>query len=158
MKKIVNKTIKKPKEHFLGGNYATVSVDKLGGKDGGKYDEKGNSSHYQAQFMEFVRDQERKYGTIVALLVCQSNVDKYNQRAGVKEGVPAEKDLTKRDWYFKAMLHFKKKVEGMKKGINRVEGRNNYVNLPEEVFDLLRAEIEVKSFQYVPLSLAIEQK
>lgn len=41
-----------------------IKEDKLGGKDGGKYDEKGNSSHYQTQFMEFVRDQERKYGTL----------------------------------------------------------------------------------------------
>jgi len=134
-----------------------IKEDKLGGKDGGKYDEKGNSSHYQTQFMEFVRDQERKYGTIVAMLVCQSNVDKYNQRAGVKGGVPAEKDLTKRDWYFKAMIHFKKKVEGYKNGISIVDNRNQYVRMPEEVIDLLKAELNLNDkSNYVPLSVAIE--
>jgi hypothetical protein len=71
--------------------------EKIKSTDGGKYDDKGNSSHYQSQFMEFIRDIERKYGTIVALLVCQSNVDKYNQRAGLKEGVSVDKDITKRN-------------------------------------------------------------
>jgi len=133
--------------------------DKLGGKDGGVYDEKGNSSHYQSQFMEFVRDQERKYGTIIALIVCQSNVDKYNQRAGVKAGVPAEKDLAKRNWYFKAMQHFKKKVDAMK-AFENVPGKNKYVSMPEEVIDLLKAELggSLKDYpEYVPLSVAIEQ-
>jgi hypothetical protein len=147
-----------------------IKEDKLGGQDGGKYDEKGNSSHYQSQFMEFVRDQERKYGTIVALLVCQSNVDKYNQRAGVKEGVPASKDLQKRDWYFKATQHFMKKVQCKidysryiteRELSEKLTGRNNYVSLPEEVIDLLRAEffyLLSEYRNYVPLSVAIEQK
>lgn len=123
-------------------------LDKMNAEDGGKYDDKGNSSHYQSQFMEFIRDQERKYGTIVAMIVCQSNVDKYNQRAGLKEGVPAEKDLTKRDWYLKAFNHFKKKVEG------DTEGRNSYVPVAEEIMDLF-SNAEPK---YVPLSIAIEKK
>lgn len=131
--------------------------DQLGGKDGGVYDNKGNSSHYQSQFMEFVRDQERKYGTIIAMLVCQSNVDKYNQRAGVKEGVPAYKDLTKRDWYFKAMLHFKKKVEAMRQHNRNPEGRNDYVHLPEEVIDLLKVEFPITTPDYIPLSICIEK-
>jgi hypothetical protein len=130
-------------------NYAVAST-MLGAfsQDGGKYDNKGNSSHYQSQFMEFVLDQERKYGTIVAMIICQSNVDKYNQRAGLKEGVPAEKDLTKRDWYLKAFNHFKKKVEG------DTEGRNSYVPVAEEIIDLF-SNAEPK---YVPLSIAIEKK
>jgi len=128
-------------------------------EDGGKYDTKGNSSHYQANFMEFIREQERKYGTIVALLVAQSNVDKYNQRAGMKEGVPAEKDLTKRDWYFKAVQHFKKKVEAFKSlDLEELNKRNSYVGLSEEVLDLLRIDFSViiERPKYVPLSEAIE--
>jgi hypothetical protein len=132
----------------------------LGGEDGGEYDEKGNSSHYQSQFMEFVRDQERKYGTVVAMIVCQSNVDKYNQRVGRKEGVPVEKDLTKRDWYFKAMTHFKKKVEAVEAGsLVPLEDRNRYVPLAEEVMDLLRIDIDQNGWaaKYTPLSTAIEK-
>jgi hypothetical protein len=140
--------------------YPNIPLQGLGGKDGGEYDEKGNSSHYQSQFMEFVRDQERKYGTIVAMIVCQSNVDKYNQRVGRKEGVPAEKDLIKRDWYFKAMTHFKKKVEAVKKGAGYLPGRNSYVPMAEEVVDLIRTDFpgELATIpKYIPLSTAIEK-
>jgi hypothetical protein len=130
-------------------------------EDGGKYDKKGNSSHYQSQFMEFIRDQERKYGTIVAMLVCQSNVDKYNQRAGLKEGVTADKDLTKRDWYLSAVKHFSIKINAFKADLdNNVEGRNKYVGVPEEVIDLLRAEFgrSLEHYpEYVPLAIAIEK-
>jgi len=131
----------------------------LGGEDGGKYDDKGNSSHYQAQFMEFIREQERKYGTIVAYLACIANIDKYCQRAGVKEGVPADKDLTKRDWYTKAAKHFKIKIDAAKNG-TEAEGRNYYVPLAEEVLDILKADINTDdSFpEYIPLSIAIEIK
>lgn len=139
---------------------SNMPLQGLGGKDGGEYDEKGNSSHYQSQFMEFIRDQERKYGTVVAMIVCQSNVDKYNQRVGRKEGVPAEKDLTKRDWYFRAMTHFKKKVEGAKNSEENLAGRNFYVYMAEEVVDLFRVEFPTELAEwpeYVPLSTAIEK-
>lgn len=133
--------------------------NKLGGQDGGNYDEKGNSSHYQKQFMEFIRLQERAYGTIVAYLVCVSNIDKYNQRAGQKEGVPASKDLTKRDWYQKAANHFKLKIEAAKNLEFHLEGRNSYVFMPEEVLDLIKTENpEQKSLNYVPLSICIEKE
>jgi len=131
-------------------------VTDLGSKDGGLYDKNGNSSHYQSQFMEFVRDQERKYGTIVAALVCQSNVDKYNQRAGLKEGVPSSRDIMKRDWYLAAFKHFMIKINSVKKG-EVAKGRNDYVFLAEEVFDLLRAELECDSPEYVPLSECIKK-
>jgi hypothetical protein len=138
------------------------SSNHMDAKDGGKYDEKGNSSHYQSQFMEFIRDQERRYGTVVAMIVCQSNVDKYNQRAGLKEGVPAEKDLTKRDWYLKAVNHFKAKIDYIKENndINdlNVPGRNKYVCAAEEVFDAFRAELTLDYPDYIPLSVAIEKK
>jgi hypothetical protein len=154
------------REYYANGSDSDIDKDPttpeqgLGGEDGGEYDEKGNSSHYQSQFMEFVRDQERKYGTIVAMIVCQSNVDKYNQRVGRKEGVPAEKDLTKRDWYFKAMTHFKKKAEHFKAGnCLPLEGRNRYVSLAEEVIDLFKIDVDQYGWSddYVPLSTAIEK-
>lgn len=132
-------------------------------EDGGKYDEKGNSAHYQAHFMEFVRKQERAYGTIVAYLLCNDMVDKYSQRVGMKDGVPPEKDLTKRDWYFKAAQHFKKKIEAQKNhddiDNSRLTGRNSYVPLAEEVLDLLRAEhsVKVNGSEYTPLSKCIEK-
>jgi len=133
--------------------------DALGGQDGGNYDDKGNSAHYQKQFMEFVRAQERLYGTIVAHLVCIANVDKYNQRAGVKEGVPASKDLTKRDWYQKAARHFKLKIEAHQNGFIATN-RNAYVPMAEEVKDLICLEhpfSELFNVGYVPLSVAIEK-
>jgi hypothetical protein len=133
--------------------------DALGGQDGGNYDDKGNSDHYQKQFMEFVRAQERLYGTIVAHLVCIANVDKYNQRAGVKEGVPASKDLTKRDWYQKAARHFKLKIEAHQNGFIATN-RNAYVPMAEEVKDLICLEhpfSELFNVGYVPLSEAIEK-
>jgi hypothetical protein len=43
----------------------------------------------------------------------------------------------------------------------KLTGRNNYVSLPEEVIDLLRAEffyLLSEYRNYVPLSVAIEQK
>jgi hypothetical protein len=128
-------------------------------KDGGNYDIAGNSEHYQKQFMEFVRAQERLYGTIVAYLVCVANVDKYNQRAGQKAGVPAEKDLTKRDWYQKAARHFKLKIESKQAFSYNVKGRNKYVFMPEEVVDLIKSELNLKDEtpDYVPLSVAIEK-
>lgn len=127
--------------------------------DGGTYDEKGNSDHYQKQFMELVREQERKYGTIVAYLFCIGNVDKYAGRAGEKAGVPAEKDLTKKSWYQKAARHFKLKIEA-EKNKTVAPDRNAYVSMPEEVKDLICSEqpfSELFNVGYVPLSVAIEK-
>jgi hypothetical protein len=127
--------------------------------DGGVYDEKGNSDHYQKQFMELVREQERKYGTIVAYLFCIGNVDKYAGRAGEKAGVPAEKDLAKKTWYKKAARHFKLKIEA-EKNKTVAPDRNAYVSMPEEVKDLICCEqpfSELFNVGYIPLSVAIEK-
>lgn len=134
----------------------STNTDKLGGLDGGTYDDKGNSSHYQSQFMEYLRDQERKYGTIIAMMIAQSNVDKYNQRHGLKSDTPASKDTIKRDWYLKAANHFKKKIIAEKERTTVVK-KNKYIPLAEEVIDLLRAEFSLPGELYVPLSVAIEQ-
>ena len=133
-----------------------ITENKLGGNDGGTYDAKGNSSHYQSQFMEYLRDQERKYGTIIAMMIAQSNVDKYNQRHGLKSDTPASKDTAKRDWYLKAAKHFKLKIIAEQQMLT-VEGKNKYVPLAEEVIDLLRTEFPMGGKEYTPLSIAIEQ-
>jgi len=153
------------KEYFEARNSKIVEAveakNHMDAGDGGKYDEKGNSSHYQAQFMEFIRLQEAAYGTVVAYLICISQVDKYCQRAGVKEGVPAAKDLTKRDWYKKASVHFKKKIDAVKEGNLHLENRNKFVPLREEVIDLLAVEfpmLKEVSKEYIPLSKAIEDE
>jgi hypothetical protein len=116
--------------------------------DGGNYDKKGNSEHYQKQFMEFIRAQERLYGTVVAFLVCQSNVDKYNQRAGMKEGVPVEKDIAKRDWYFTVAQALKDKILNRKTEYPQ----NSYVELAEEVKDLINKNEDLICSSYIPLS------
>jgi len=128
-------------------------------KDGGQYDTNGNSEHYQKQFMEFIRNIERLYGTVMAYMVCISNIDKYAGRAGEKEGVPAEKDLIKKSWYTKASVHFKKKIEAERNG-TVAEGRNVFVHMPEEVIDVIIADKAFKDTlvnHYVPLSIAIEK-
>ena len=133
--------------------------DALGGEDGGNYDASGNSAHYKQQFMEFIRAQERKFGTIAAYITCISNIDKYEGRAGEKEGVPFEKDFVKKSWYKKAANHFKKKIEGYQQGFRNLPGRNTYVEMPEEILDLLKVELpQLHSIpDYVPLSEAIEK-
>jgi hypothetical protein len=137
-----------------------IKEDKLGDQAHGglgKYDDKGNSAHYQSQFMEFVRMQERTLGTIGAYIVCVTNVDKYSQRAGLKAGVLSDADLTKRNWYLKAAKHFKAKIDAYKKGVSLLPGRNAYVSMCEEFKDLLRAELSIEGENYVPLAKAIEQ-
>jgi len=130
----------------------------LRSSDGGLYDDKGNSAHYQKSFMEFIRKQERAYGTIVAYLVCVAMVDKYAERAGEKVGVDFAKDFIKKTWYSKTANHFKQKILGAKDLNLNVNDRNNYVFLAEEVIDIIKTEVkEIKAIDYVPLSVAIEK-
>jgi hypothetical protein len=136
--------------------YNDMGKTNLGGKDGGNYDDKGNSAHYQSQFMEYVREQERKYGTIISYIVCLSQADKYAQRAGIKEGVPAEKDLTKRSWYLKAAQHFKLKIDSLSIP-GKLKGRNVYVPMPEEIVDVMAQELDIDNIPYVSLSEIINK-
>lgn len=142
--------------HFYLEEPMEEKKDALGGKDGGNYDNKGNSAHYQSQFMEYVREQERKYGTIVAYIICISQADKYAQRAGIKEGVPADKDLTKRSWYLNAAKHFKAKIDSLS-GPGDLQSRNVYVNMPEEIIDVLAQELDIDNIPYVPLSVIVSK-
>lgn len=126
--------------------------DALGGQDGGNYDDKGNSAHYQSQFMEYIRDQERKYGTAIAYIVCISQADKYAQRAGIKAGVPAEKDLTKRMWYLATAQYLKAKLDRYNsKSEGPVPHDNAFVPLAEEIEDVLFGRSN-----YLPLAEAIK--
>jgi len=138
----------------------------LGGQDGGLYDSVGNSAHYQSNFMEYIREQERKYGTIIAYFSCLTQVDRYNQRAGTKQNVPAEKDLIKRDWYKTISLYYLEKIQTLRQKNNsdeRIVGRKldlirSYVGMAEEVFDLLSPELMFKNIllsdqaTHIPLS------
>jgi hypothetical protein len=119
---------------------STLSQESLGGKDGGAYDKKGNSEHYKKAFMEYIREQERKYGTIIAYITCVSQVDKYEQRMGEKAGVPLEKDFVKKQWYSKVAGAFLNKINNQRGLENLERAHNNYVFLTEEFLDLLKAE------------------
>lgn len=147
-----------------------INKDELGGGDGGMYDKKGNSAHYQSNFMEYIREQERKYGTQIAYMACISQVDRYNQRAGIKKDVPAEKDLTKRNWYKQAASFYADKIKAFKKQANGIELTNDekslvitYVPLCEECLDMINIEINIrygiqlKTDNYIKLAESIKK-
>src|SRR6267142_1808445 len=123
----------------------------LKSNDGGLYDKVGNSQHYQSNFMEYIREQERKYGTVIAYMVCISQVDRYNQRAGLKEGVDPLKDLTKRDWYAKAAKFYKDKIIAWNTLLKSTESATSeqkqlavtYVRLCEECLDIITPELNL---------------
>lgn len=85
--------------------------DKLGGKDGGNYSATGSSSHYKNDLIEFIDNIERMFGSVTAYLTCESNVIKYRGRAGKKEGVPADKDLVKANWYEACGQYLREKID-----------------------------------------------
>jgi len=128
------------------------------GNDGGKYDDKGNSSHYQDNFIEYIREQELKYGTIIAYFICLSQVDRYNQRAGLKEGVPAEKDITKKMWYHKVSKHFAQKIKRAKEGIMDTPGQNKFVGMPEEVYETFASFFNKTCKKSIKLSEIVNDK
>jgi hypothetical protein len=99
---------------FMAGGKATPVVsekDKLGGQDGGSYSANGSSAHYKKAILEYVDKQERCYGTFLAYGLCFQQVDKYRDRAGKKEGVPADKDLVKANWYDSATQYLRAKID-----------------------------------------------
>lgn len=81
-------------------------------KDGGNYSSTGSSSHYKSNLIEYIDDIEAQQGTVSAYLTCINNAHKYTVRAGKKEGVTAEKDLIKRDWYLACGSYLKDKING----------------------------------------------
>jgi hypothetical protein len=72
-----------------------MEENKLEGNDGGNYSASGSSAHYKQAVLEYVDKQERCYGTFLAYALCFMQVDKYRDRAGLKEGVSIEKDMVK---------------------------------------------------------------
>jgi len=75
--------------------YEMKKEDQFNSKDGGKYSATGSSAHYKDSLIEFIDDVELQYGTVIAYITCLTNVTKYRNRAGKKEGVTADKDLVK---------------------------------------------------------------
>jgi hypothetical protein len=88
-----------------------IEKDELGSKDGGKYSSTGSSAHYKQAVLEYIDKQERCYGTFLAWTLCFMQVDKYRDRAGIKEGVSIEKDMVKAMWYTKCAEYLREKIE-----------------------------------------------
>jgi len=119
---------------------ASKPTSELGGEDGGNYDKAGNSQHYQKQFIEFIYDIELSFGTVIAALVCESNVLKYNNR--VKEGVPFSKDKAKAQWYTNVAKHFREKAAKHQQG-EKIEFGNKFINISGPVRKLLQCDNEI---------------
>lgn len=133
--------------------------DKLGGKDGGSYSANGSSAHYKKAILEYIDKQERCYGTFLAYALCFMQVDKYRDRAGKKDGVPADKDLIKANWYDTATQYLKEKIDlhnnkfgkdyhayanfEAKYGL----GRSEYITMPLSLTSCLAGELNIK-FDY----------
>lgn len=128
----------KMKEDKIKSGY-NANVLQPSNSDGGEYSNIGDGKHYEENFIGYVREQELKYGTIAAFLICISMVDKYEMRLNKKKGVPIEKDLTKRDWYQAAANHFRKKIESLGKPNDMTA--NPYVNITPEVISLIKKEM-----------------
>jgi len=130
-----------------------IKEDKLGGKDGGKYSETGSSAHYKQAVLEYVDKQERCYGTFLAYALCFMQVDKYRDRAGIKEGVSIEKDMVKAIWYTKCAEFLREKIEFYHKSMsltfeNSVKahkefdtkygaGRSQFIGMPSSLVVLI---------------------
>ena len=126
----------------------------LKGTDGGVYSYNGSSAHYKDAVLEYVDKQERCYGTFVAWCLCFQQVDKYRDRAGKKEGVPAEKDLIKSDWYGTAAFYLKEKIilnnscdtfnfhKKMEFDKRYGYDRSTYINMPFQLSSLVQKEFK----------------
>lgn len=139
---------------------AGVSLkDALGGKDGGSYSANGSSAHYKKAILEYVDKQERCYGTFLAYALCFMQVDKYRDRAGKKDGVPADKDLIKANWYDTATQYLKEKIDlhNNKFGKDYHDyanfeakyglGRSEYITMPLSLTSCLAGELNIE-FDY----------
>jgi hypothetical protein len=114
--------------------------------DGGTYDTAGNSAHYQSNFMQYVREQERKYGTVVAYLTCIVQIDRYSQRVGLKSGVDPIKDVVKKKWYHTVAQHFKAKIIAQHTAVVYDEAiYGEFVELAPEVLALIEPELKNRS-------------
>lgn len=130
-----------------------IKEDKLGGNDGGKYDEKGSAQHYKDSVIEYVDMQCLLYGTFMAYGLCFMQVDKYRGRAGKKEGVPADKDLVKANFYEKSAQYLKEIIDAYNSNYTSISkkdleikygrGRARYIQMPEQLSHLLNKEFDI---------------
>ena len=131
----------------------------LGGKDGGSYSSNGSSAHYKRAILEYVDKQERCYGTFLAYALCFMQVDKYRDRAGKKDGVPADKDLVKANWYDTATQYLKEKIDLYNNKLGKDYhayanfeakyglGRSEYITMPLSLTSCLAGELNIE-FDY----------
>lgn len=131
------------KKYFDNKDKEVMALSDLGSKDGGLYDKNGNSAHYKDNFVEYIREQELKYGTIGAYFACITQVDRYSQRVGLKDGVDPLKDIIKKRWYIKAAAHFKQKITRYNNGITEMPDQNPYIKLTSEMLNLINMELKL---------------
>lgn len=148
------------KKYFEARNQKIVemtekSKDALGGKDGGSYSANGSSAHYKKAILEYVDKQERCYGTFLAYGLCFMQVDKYRDRAGKKDGVPADKDLVKAGWYDSATQFLREKIDLHNNDNKTLDddrafeekyglGRSIYIDMPAQLAILLEGEMQIE--------------
>ena len=117
--------------------------DALKGSDGGVYSSDGVSSHYNKAFIPYIKLEELTGGSIFAFLACQTQVNKYAKRIGLKEGVPVEKDYVKMSFYRKAADFYKERVDYVnsciEKGIT-IDNRKGYA-ATLDIIDLIAPQV-----------------
>jgi hypothetical protein len=126
--------------------------DKMKGADGGKYSATGSSAHYKQAVLEYVDKQERCYGTFLAYALCFMQIDKYRDRAGLKEGVSIEKDMVKAIWYTKCAEFLREKIELHNLIMAMTGNRTVEIDAFEEKYGLGRSQ-----WMSMPMNLAVLQ-
>ncbi len=145
----------------------TTPSQGLGGGDGGDYSSTGSSSHYKSSFLEYVDAQERLFGTVGAYIIVQGNVNKYRDRAGKKEGVSLEKDMTKAFWYESCGAYLLEKIEISKscsKYLDQIfdkeygRGRSEFIKMPPQLVELFGNEVTQSDIPFGRLEQIVDNK
>ena len=123
----------------------------LNGKDGGNYSANGSSAHYKDALVEYIDAVECQDGTVIAYITCQKHAHKYRKRAGLKSGVPIEKDIIKAQWYESCAVYLKEKIELFNSGVDSESqdtdfhdkyGNRSYVPMGTHIGSLLAPELD----------------
>ena len=128
--------------------------DQLKGEDGGVYTKTGGSSHYNKAFIDYMKLEEMTGGSIFAFLACQTQVNKYMKRIGLKAGVPAEKDFVKMAFYREAGNFYKERVDYVNKCIESQEVIDNTKGYPAslDLIDLIAPQVLAWNHSKTPLA------
>jgi hypothetical protein len=117
--------------------------DDLKGSDGGIYRNDGLTTHYNKSFIPYIKLEELTGGSIFAYLACQTQVNKYAKRIGLKDGVPVEKDYVKMSFYRKAADFYKERVDYVNKCIKQgipIDNRKGYA-ATLDIIDLIAPQV-----------------